>query len=122
MLIQRKLSEPTRTDLSHQEIWSSSDQGLIRCWEIGRQRATEKPDLALQCKSGELPVLGWKGGVSRKLLKSEKYGSLKYLAQWQGLRGEDLEVDLTAEISLTCSKTEMTVTFTPDQAKYIAQV
>ncbi|MNE97141.1 hypothetical protein D3C80_1954430 [compost metagenome] len=67
-------------------------------------------------------MLGWKGGVSRQLVKLEKFGSLKYLAQWQGLRGEDLDVDLATERTLICTKTEMTVTFTPDQAKYISQV
>jgi hypothetical protein len=66
--------------------------------------------------------LGWKGGVSRSLKKLEKYGSLKYLAQWQGLRGEDLDVDLSEERTLTCSRTRMVVTFTPDQAKYFNQV
>jgi hypothetical protein len=37
-------------------------------------------------------------GVSRSLKKLEKYGSLKYLAQWQGLRGEDLDVDLAGQL------------------------
>ncbi|WP_312151443.1 hypothetical protein [Pseudomonas sp.] len=122
MIIRRNITAPLRTGLSHQEIWSSSDQGLIMCWEVGRKRAKENPELAAQCQAGELPVLGWKGGVSRQLLKSEKFGSLKYLAQWQGLRGEDLDVDLTAEKTLICTKTEMTVTFTPDRTKYISQV
>ncbi|MNV92479.1 hypothetical protein D3C71_1870840 [compost metagenome] len=63
--------------------------------------------------------MGWKGGVSRSLKKLEKYGSLKYLAQWQGLRGESLDVDLTQEHPLTCARTRMVVTFTPDRSKYI---
>ncbi|MNL83306.1 hypothetical protein D3C87_2109190 [compost metagenome] len=67
-------------------------------------------------------MLGWKGGVSRNLKKLEKYGSLKYLAQWQGLRGEDLDVDLGEERALTCSRTNMVVTFTPDRSKYFNQV
>ena len=122
MIVRRNISEPFRTGLSHQEIWSSSDHGLIMCWEVGRKRAAEKPALAALCKSGELPVLGWKGGVSRQLLKLEKFGSLKYLAHWQGLRGENLEVDLSMERTVTCTRTRMAVTFTPDQAKYIFQV
>ena len=52
----------------------------------------------------------------------EKYGSLKYLAQWQGLRGEDLNIDLSEERSLTCSRTKMVVTFTPDRTKYFNQM
>ena len=67
-------------------------------------------------------MLGWKGGVSRSLKKNEKFGSLKYLAQWQGLRGEDLDIDLGEERSLTCSRTKMRVTFTPDRAKYFNQL
>ncbi|SDT49312.1 hypothetical protein [Pseudomonas prosekii] len=60
--------------------------------------------------------------VSRSLKKLEKYGSLKYLAQWQGLRGEDLDIDLTVEKALTCSRTKMVVTFTPDRTKYFNQM
>lgn len=103
-------------------MWEDHDKGLIKCWEVGRQRATRFPELANQCLAGELPVLGWKGGVSRSLKKLEKYGSLKYLAQWQGLRGEDLNIDLSEERELTCSRTAMVVTFTPDRSKYFNQV
>ncbi|MPR01175.1 hypothetical protein F0169_03240 [Pseudomonas sp. MAFF 212408] len=122
MIVRRNINEPLRTGLSHEEMWSSSDHGLITCWEVGRKRAEEKPELAAGCKNGELPVLGWKGGVGRQLLKLEKFGSLKYLAQWQGLRGEDLDVDLKTERTLVCTKTKMTVTFTPDIAKYLLPV
>jgi hypothetical protein len=122
MIVQRKITETLRTDLDHLELWSASDKGLIKCWEVGRKRAEAEPELAAQCQNGELPVLGWKGGVSRQLLKLEKFGSLKYLAQWQGLRGEDLNIDLTAEKELTCTKTTMIVTFTPDHTKYASQV
>ncbi|MEO8489696.1 hypothetical protein [Pseudomonas sp.] len=122
MIIKRTISEPIRATLEYQEIWGGSDQGLIMCWEVGRKRAIDKPELAARCINGELPVLGWKGGVSRKLLRLEKFGSLKYLAQWQGLRGEDLDVDLTRERVLICTKTQMTVTFTPDQYKYVSEI
>ncbi|MGF6558304.1 hypothetical protein ABIA48_004684 [Pseudomonas sp. S30_BP2TU TE3576] len=120
--IHRSIDAPLRTGLNREELWEANDKGLIKCWEVGRQRAARFPDLAQQCRAGELPVLGWKGGVSRSLKKLEKYGSLKYLAQWQGLRGEDLDVDLVQERALTCSRTGMMVTFTPDPAKYFNQV
>ncbi|MGY4816256.1 hypothetical protein ACVNP3_09940 [Pseudomonas chlororaphis subsp. piscium] len=120
-LVYRKIVEPNRTGLTHQEIWEAADKGLIQCWEIGRERAKEHPQLALQCSEGQLPPLNWKGGVSRKLKKLEKFGSLKYLAQWQGLRGENLDIDLATEYTLTCSLTGMLVTFTPDQSKYLNQ-
>ena len=120
--IQRSIDSPLRTGLNREELWEAGDKGLIKCWEVGRQRVVRFPDLAKQCLDGELPVLGWKGGVSRSLKKLEKYGSLKYLAQWQGLRGEDLDVDLSEERALTCSRTAMVVTFTPDRSKYFNQV
>jgi len=120
--IQRSIDSPLRTGLNREQLWEDHDKGLIKCWEVGRQRAARFPELANQCLAGELPVLGWKGGVSRSLKKLEKYGSLKYLAQWQGLRGEDLSIDLTEERELTCSRTAMVVTFTPDRSKYFNQV
>ena len=120
--IYRSIDLPLRTGLNRDELWEGHDKGLIKCWEVGRQRAARFPDLARQCLAGELPVLGWKGGVNRSLKKLEKYGSLKYLAQWQGLRGEDLDVDLCDERALTCSRTSMVVTFTPDRTKYFNQV
>jgi hypothetical protein len=121
-LVQRPHSKPPRTGLTRTQLWEDVDRGLIKCWEIGRQRATRFPELAQRCLADELPVLGWKGGVSRSLKKNQKYGSLKYLAQWQGLRGEDLDIDLSEERSLTCSRTKMVVTFTPDRTKYFNQV
>jgi len=120
--IHRSIDTPLRSGLTRDELWEAHDNGLIKCWEVGRLRAARFPDLVQQCLAGELPVLGWKGGVSRSLKKLEKYGSLKYLAQWQGLRGEDLDVDLDNEQALTCSRTRMVVTFTPDRSKYFNQV
>lgn len=121
MTVRRKKTEPLRTGLSRNEIWEGPDQGLIMCWEIGRTRAETFPELAQKCLEGHLPVLGWKGGVPRTLKKRSKFGSLKYLAQWQGLRGEDLHIDPTQEITITCTATGMVVTFTPEQSKYLNQ-
>ena len=67
---------------------------------------------------GELPPLGWKGGVERKLKAREKIGTLMYLAQWQGLRGEDLDIDTEAEPQHVCTRTGMRVIFTGDYEKY----
>lgn len=120
--LHRSIDSPLRSGLTRTELWEGPDKGLIKCWEIGRQRAARFPEIADQCLAGELPMLGWKGGVSRGLKKLEKYGSLKYLAQWQGLRGEDLNVDLDAERALTCTRTKMAVTFTPERAKYFNQL
>ena len=85
----RSYKEPKREGLSWDERWKGEDRGLIRCWEVGRELREKEPELASRAGNGELPVLGWKGGVEKKTKKGEKYGTLFYLAQWQGLRGND---------------------------------
>ena len=62
--------------------------------------------------------MDWKGGVERKIKKKTKYGTLFYLAQWQGMRGEDLNIDLSHERELVCSKTGMKVIYTGDMEQY----
>jgi len=116
-LIERSVSEPIRAGLTWEETWNGVDQGFIHCWEIGRRRAVAEAQLAQACLEGQLPPLGWKGGVVKMLKKPEKVGAFRYLAEWQGLRGEDLRIDLSQELSLACTATGMTVTFTSDLAK-----
>ena len=115
--IYRSIEEPNRKGLTRDVLWKGSDDGLIACWERGRVKAADNPDLAESCKNGELPVLAWKGGVDKKI-KGKKYGSLFYLATWQGLRGEDLNINQHEEVSLICSKTMVKVTFTPNLLTY----
>ena len=118
-LIQRSHAKPARSNLSWHETWEGPDSGLIKTWEIGRKLAIQNPDLASRTLAGELPPLNWKGGSDRTLVKREKFGSLRYLAQWQGLRGEDLSINLDAEVTIKCVKTHMIVTFTPDIRKIL---
>lgn len=115
--IYRSIQEPVREGLSTEELWHGDDRGIMVCWEVGRRLDKTEPELAQRAKDGELPVLGWKGGVEKKI-KGEKYGTLKYLALWQGLRNEDLDIDRSQETALTCSKTGMKVTYTSDAKKY----
>lgn len=114
----RSISEPDRAGQSWEERWKGPDQGLITCWEVGRKLRESKPELAEKALAGELPTLGWKGGLAEGVKIKKKYGSLSYLAQWQALRGEDLDIDLSTEPSLTCSKSNAVVTFTSDISKY----
>ena len=114
----RSHDEPIRQDLTWDEKWKAADSGLIVCWEIGRQLSMSDPRLAERAKKGELPVSAWKGGVEKKLKAKTKYGSLNYLAEWQGLRGEDLNIDIDKEVAIVCSRTGQSVIFTPDQSKY----
>ncbi len=115
--IHRSYNEPKREGFSFDERWRGPDKGLITCWEVGRELGKKRPELAERARNGELPVLGWKGGIEKKI-KKEKYGTLFYVAQWQGLRGEDLNIDLSEEIELICSRTGMKVIYTTDAEKY----
>jgi len=120
-VIKRSFSEPERQGLDWNAIWQDADRGLIKCWEIGRKLAVQKPELSSAAQAHELPPLNWKGGTGKQLKKREKFGSLRYLAQWQGLRGEDLDIDLDAETTLVCTRTQMVVTFTGDTGKFANQ-
>ena len=91
---------------------------MIACWERGRDKKQEAPALAIKALNGQLVPLPWKGGVEKALKTKQKYGSLNYLAMWQGLRGEDLNIDTEEEFVLICTATNMTVVFTNDLAKY----
>lgn len=117
-IIFRSFKEPRRENLTWNERWKGRDKGLITCWEVGRELKYKKPELVELALNNELPVLGWKGGVSKKITK-EKYGSLNYLAQWQALRGENLNIDIYKEYKFMCSKTDMQVIFTNDTKKIL---
>lgn len=120
--IYRSILEPIRTRIAHNERWHSEDKGLISCWETGRKLSETMPETAEAARNNELPVLGWKGGIAKKIKDTKtKFASLYYLAQWQGLRGEDLNIDLSEEILLTCSKTNVTFLYTSDYKKYSEQ-
>jgi hypothetical protein len=87
--------------------------------ERQRQRQPNDPPLLSErAEAGELPVLPWKGGVDVPTKLGHKYGTVQYLAMWQGLRCEDLNVSLDEEVTLICSKTQMKVTYTAEYAKY----
>jgi hypothetical protein len=118
MKINRSITEQIRKDVKWKQKWDDADQGLIACWERGREKSVEDHELALHARDGQLVVLPWKGGVEKELKNKKKFGTLYYLAMWQGLRGEDLNIDLGHEYILTCSKNNMTVVFTNDEDKY----
>ena len=116
--IYRSITEPIRKGLSQEELWRDTDKGLIRCWETGRELREDKPELAKRAENGELPKLNWKGGVDEDTKLIKKYGTLFYLAQWQGLSGDDLDIDPSQEPEIVCSKAGTRVIFTSDPAKY----
>jgi hypothetical protein len=116
--IHRSIEEPIRENPSWEDQWTGPDKGLVTAWEAGRKLAEKEHELSIRAKNGELPAADWKGGIGKKVKKKEQYGSPKYLAEWQGLRGENLDIDLTEEVTLRCSRTGMTVIFTDDIRKY----
>jgi hypothetical protein len=116
--IQRSKQVSIRVGLTSEELWDGPDRGLFLCWETGRLEAIRQPELAERAKRDELPTLIWKGGIEKKLKAKLRYGTLQYLATWQGLRGDDLDIDILEEIPKTCSRSGQCVVFTADQSKY----
>ena len=112
--LRRSVDEPIREGLTWSEKWEGPDKGLIWCWQRGRQKRVEEPELATRADKGELVMLAWKGGVQKKGKKERKRGTLQYLATWQGLRGEDLNIDTGEKSMLTCTATKTSVVFTND--------
>jgi hypothetical protein len=120
------LVHATRVDPDHdcstwQQRWEGPDGGLISAWIRGREKSREDPELRAAVERGELPILPWKGGVEQATKVGHKYGALLYVAMWQGLRGDALQIDTDIEVKLTCSRTGMTVTYTSDASKYSQQ-
>lgn len=73
--------------------------------------------LHVRAEAGELPVLPFRGGVARPLKIKQKIGAMHYLAMWQGLRGDDLDLDTEAEPVMTCARHGVRVMFTLDYEK-----
>jgi len=119
MIVRKSVSEPINVAHDWESRWGNLAAGIVTSWIRGRELVKEKPDLAEAARAGRLIPLAWKGGVEKKIQKETKYGSMYYLAMWQGLREEDLNIDLDSEPSLTCSFTGMTVFFTKDTDKLL---
>jgi hypothetical protein len=119
MHVRRSLSEPLRVNPDWEERWERADKGLINCWECGREMVIGRPEQAGLAIAGELLVLPWRGGVDKKAKKipKKKTGSLYYLAMWQGLRGEDLDIDTERGALLRCAATGTVVTYQFDVTK-----
>lgn len=121
MKLERSINEPIRTELDWDGMWGDLEKSLISAWERGRQKRLEDPDLAANANLGHLVLLPWKGGVEKAILRKDKVGVHLYLAMWQGLRGEDLDIDPKGEVFVTCTATGVSVLFTSDFSKYANQ-
>lgn len=115
--LRRSFDEPDRTGLSYDDTWHASDKSLIKCWEVGRQLRIRASELAARAVDGQLVALPWKGGtghlnkLAADISPPAKYGTLRYLAMWQGLRGDDLSIDLDSQVTIICSRTDRPVIF-----------
>lgn len=61
--------------------------------------------------------LVWKGGVEKKFLKTTKYESMYYLAIWERLRGENLNINLDSEQSVASAATAIMIIVMPNIEK-----
>jgi hypothetical protein len=114
--LHRAITEAIRdrmNSMSWDERWCGPDRGLILCWEIGRQIRDQDRELAQRAEAGELVTLPWKGGAGDVEPGGKKEGVTQYLAMWQGLRGEDLDIDLEADNTRVCSRRNVRVVFRP---------
>jgi len=117
--LSRSIDSPLRDGLTWNEAWTGRDNGLIFCWERGRLKRHAEPDLAKRAEQGELVTLAWKGGTehidevddAKKSKPQKRFGTLKYLATWQGLRGDNLDIELNADLIIVCTKTKKPVIF-----------
>jgi hypothetical protein len=69
------------------------------------------PDLAARVDRGELVPLHYRGGVRKELKAEVMMGTLCYLAQWQGIRGEDLDIAPYEERVIVCSRFNQAVAY-----------
>lgn len=119
MRIYQPIAFPPPAETDWHKRHEGQDKGLISCWLIGIEKARQDPDLATRAQAGELPVLPWRGGVDKAIKRTDKVGALHYLAAWQGLRGEDLDIELGVEVHKTCTRTGVGVLFTDDISKLL---
>ena len=113
MIVECSFSSASPQGESWAERWGGPDKGLICSWLRGIEKAKESPELAAQASRGELPSLPWVGG-GKAIKAGKRIGALHYLAMWQGLRGENLSIDLATGATHTCTLTGMAVIFTGD--------
>jgi len=75
MKIHLPITQPIRQNAKWEQRWNDADQGVIACWERGREKSLEDPKLASQARDGQLVVLPWKGGVEKEVKKKQKFGT-----------------------------------------------
>lgn len=114
MRITASINNPPSIGPTWEDRWEGPDKGLICCWLNGIERSQTDPALAAKARAGELPAMGWKGGLDKPIKAKSKIGAHYYLATWQGLRGEDLDIEQGQDVHMQCTRTGNTVIYTDD--------
>lgn len=117
MIVTHSAQDPPSISSDYAVRMEGPDQGIINAWVTGLAKRTNAPDVAAKTAAGELPILPFRGGVEAAIKAKSKVGHLLYVAMWQGLRGEDLDIDADSEISMTCTRTGVRVLYTMDYEK-----
>ena len=105
----------------------SAGNTLEICHKLGRELREINPELAGRVEKGELPALDWPGGSDTESLPPRQFGSLFYLAQWQGLRGEpwlgltgsNRNMSTTRPVGIRCAASGMVTVFIKDARRYL---
>jgi len=130
--IYRSIEKQIRKSLSYEDRWNSTEKGLITAWEAGRKLRTAKShkELVDFLKKGALPKLEFRGGHKMPPYKNDeppkykfKYGHYNYLAQMQGMLGQDLNINIqdSEEQELVCKLSGKKTVFTFDIFKFMTK-
>ena len=98
------------------------------CHTTGKEIRESDPELAGRAEKGELAVLNWPGGCDAEASPPRQFGSLFYLAQWQGLRGEpwhgitgnNKNMSTTHPVGIKCAVSGVATIFIKDARKYLS--
>jgi len=124
--IYRSINEPIRENRSYEERNSSVKASLESAWEAGRKNRESFTKLIPFLKQGGLPKLSFKGGHNMPPYKNDeppkyqfKHGHYNYLAQRQGILGEDLNIEVfeDEEQEMICKISTKKTIFTFDILK-----
>ena len=67
MLVRHSFANPPPFEVDYAKRNEGPDRGLVNAWLSGIAMRKDKPTLAQQAAAGELPVLAFRGGVTKSL-------------------------------------------------------
>lgn len=87
----------------------------------GNRKGPRRPLVGGESSCGRAAFDGLEGRHRKPIKAKTKIGSTFYLATWQGLRGESLDIELGRDVRMTCARTGITFTYT-DDLKRLGQI